>query len=446
MLVAVAAALASSLALASGAHAGPLAWCGNGEPATDLPDAVSAIEWHVIYAIPQDGQDRFGYFAPRIAGDVAAVSNWWVGQDPTRRPRYDLIDAPGCPSEFQRVDISVAHLPRSNAQESAAQIQTDLRAQGFASVDKGYLVYYDGSLNVGDDFGVCGQGGVSDGPWAYTVIYLQTCFQTTSDDYRSETAAHEMVHGMGAVDSHAPHYCDSGHVCDSPADLMKAIAQEGDTLSGATLDVGRDDYYGHSGTWFDVQDSGLLYRLDLSLPPAPAVTATATSIGGSVRVTWSGATSDGNIVYRVYDADGQIVQDDSTSAFTVDGELGQIFTWTIRSEDAGGFLGPATTLRFKVGYGLVDAAGAVTKDTVAPGAVGRLKEARSGASLLVRWPSVADPIGLRYRVTAPGMKQVVVASSAVKLPLAKLRGKKITVVAVDEAGNTGKPASIVAPR
>ena len=152
---------------------------------------------------------------------------------------------------------------------------------------------------------------------------------------------------MGAVDSHAPHYCNSGHVCDSPADLMKAVAEEGDTLSSATLDVGRDDYYGHSGTWFDVQDNGLLYRLDLTLPPAPAVTATATSVGGTVRVAWSGVTADSNVAYRVYDANGKILQDDSTSAFTVDGAVGQIFTWTIRGEDAGGFLGPATTVRFK---------------------------------------------------------------------------------------------------
>ena len=113
--------LAGAFGVASPAQAGPIAWCGSGEPSTDVPDALSAIEWHVIYAIPADGQDRFGYFAPRLAGDAAAVSNWWVAQDPTRRPRYDLIDAPGCPSDFQRVDISVAHLPHVNADEFRAR-------------------------------------------------------------------------------------------------------------------------------------------------------------------------------------------------------------------------------------------------------------------------------------------------------------------------------------
>jgi hypothetical protein len=445
LLVMTIALIAGAFAAASPAQAGPIAWCGTGEPATDLPDALGAFEWHVIYAIPTDGQDRFGYFAPRIAGDVAAVSNWWVGQDPTRRPRYDLIDAPGCPSESQRVDITVAHLPHTNAAESGGQIEDDLQAQGFASVDKGYLVYYEGSLNVADEYGVCGQGGVADGPWAYSIIYLQACFQATSDDYRSITVAHEMTHGMGAVHSQAPHYCNSGHVCDSPSDLMKAAIHDGDSLAGLTLDVGRDDYYGHSGSWFDVQDCGLLYRLDLTLPAAPALTATATSVGNAVTVTLAAHPFEFGIRFRVYGADGQVAQDGVSSTLSTTADVGQTLQWTARTEDEGGFLGTPATLRFKVGYGLVDASGVVTKDTVSPGAVGNLRQTRAGKSLVVRWAAVADPIGLRgYRVTAPGLTPLIVKSPTVTLPRAKVHGKKITVVAVDRAGNIGSGAAIVA--
>jgi hypothetical protein len=71
--------LAVGLVRAPAAAAAPLPWCGSGEPAADLPDAVSAFEWHVVYAIPNDGADRFGYWAPRISGDIAAMSS------PTRR-------------------------------------------------------------------------------------------------------------------------------------------------------------------------------------------------------------------------------------------------------------------------------------------------------------------------------------------------------------------------
>jgi len=55
--------LSLALARPPAAAAAPEPWCGSGEPANDLPDAVSAFEWHVIYAIPADGVDRFGYFA-----------------------------------------------------------------------------------------------------------------------------------------------------------------------------------------------------------------------------------------------------------------------------------------------------------------------------------------------------------------------------------------------
>ena len=71
-----------------------IAWCGSGEPTVDLADAVSAFEWHIVNATPSDGIDRFAAYAPRLAGDVSAISNWWLTQDSTRRPRFDLFDAP----------------------------------------------------------------------------------------------------------------------------------------------------------------------------------------------------------------------------------------------------------------------------------------------------------------------------------------------------------------
>jgi len=434
-----------SLASPTRAAASPSPWCGTGEPAADLPDAVSAIEWHVVYAIPAGGDDRFGYFAPRIAGDAADITNWWLGQDSTRRPRYDLIDAPGCASEPQRIDISVAHLPRPNAAESYAQIETDLRAMGFSNVDKGYLVYYDGSLNVSDEYGVCGQGAVADGPWAYSIIYLQACFQASSDDYRAVTAAHEMVHGMGAVETGAPHYCNSGHVCDGDQDLMTATEADGATLGRLTLDVGRDDYYGHSGNWYDVQDTGLLYDLDRTLPPPPAIQATATSAGTTVMLKWSPSTKGGDLNYRIYAPDGTATDNNDATSYTTSGELGQILTWTIRAEDGGGFLGPPSTVRFKVGYGLVDAAGALTKDTVPPGGVGTLHGSRSGATYVLRWTRAVDPGGIRgYRVTVAGSRPLLVRSTVVVLPLAKAKGKKVTVAAVDGGGNVGPVSGTVA--
>ena len=60
--------------------------------------------------------------------------------------------------------------------------------------------------------------------------------------------------------SAAPHICpDSAHTCDNPDDLMYPYVNG--TLATAILDPGRDDWYGHSSPWFDVQDSPFLKHL-----------------------------------------------------------------------------------------------------------------------------------------------------------------------------------------
>ena len=435
-------AAAATLAFAATARAAPVPWCGTGEPTTDVADAVGAFEWHVVYALPDGAPDRFATFAPLISGDAAAVTAWWVGQDSTRKPRYDLIDAPTCASEYGRIDISLARIPAGVTTYDG--ITDALRTAGFESPDKGYLVYFDGSPHIGTEFGVCGEGGVDDVAFAYSVVYLQTCQQASSDDTRSLIAAHEMTHGMGAVPNEAPHDCDSGHVCDSPHDLMKAVFDSGDSLATVLLDVGRDDYYAHAGNWWDVRNSGLLYDLDQSLAPAPTVIKlTATDNAGSVRVGWAPSAPQPGLYYRVYDENGALTNDDQeTPTLTTEGTLGQVFTWTIRATTAGGFLSPPATLHFKVGYGIVDAAGVLQQDTDRPAAVTHLRLTVSKAKIVLRWAKVADPIGLRgYRVTVRGRPPLVVTGTTASLLRARVRGKTVSVAAVDRSGNIGPAAT-----
>jgi hypothetical protein len=438
------------LAWAPSARAGAIPWCGSGEPTADLADAVSAFEWHVVYAMPSDGVNRFGSYAPRLAGDVATLSNWWLAQDSTRRPRFDLVEAPGCASEpYGRVDITLLRLPRPSSAYSFRELVADVRAAGFVSPDKGYLVYYDGTLHAGDEYGLCGQGSTDRRAWAYTFVYLQSCGQSFNDETRVTIATHEMLHGMGAVVSSAPHACDSGHVCDGSGDLMKSLLQPGDSLARLNLDLNRDDYYGHGGSWYDSQDSGLLYRLDQSLDPAPEiVNLTATSAAGVVRVDWSASASSAmNLFYRVYDDKGDVVRYDRSSTITAVGDLGQTFVWTIRSVTVGGFLSRPATLRFKVGYGIVDEAGALIRDTIPPADPQGIRLSRSGKTLVLRWAAVDDPIGLRgYLVTVAGKKAVTVKATSVRLVLASVRGKQISVAAVDQAGNRGAASTVRAPR
>ena len=101
------------------------------------------------------------------------------------------------------------------------------------------------------------------------------------DDIQAAVAAHELVHQLGALPPGAPHVCpnDQGHPCDSNLDLMYPdLSVRFDEL---VLDVGRDDYYGHSGSWFDIQDSPWLGRADV---PPSALTLALRQLTGEDRV------------------------------------------------------------------------------------------------------------------------------------------------------------------
>jgi len=61
---------------------------------------------------------------------------------------------------------------------------------------------------------------------------------------------------------------------------------------------------------------------------------------------------------------------------------------------------------------------------------------------VLRWVKVADPIGLRgYRITAAGLKPLVVTGTTASFPRARVRGKTVSVAAVDRSGNVGAAAT-----
>ena len=96
------------------------------------------------------------------------------------------------------------------------------------------------------------------------MVWLQGCPGVPN----STIGAHELLHALGAVPSGAPHAClgDDGHVCDSVDDLMYPTTT-GQSLSQLFLDFNHDDYYGHPGSWDDIQDSLWLHRLNVPAEP-----------------------------------------------------------------------------------------------------------------------------------------------------------------------------------
>ncbi len=267
-------------ALASG-------WCGTGESSVDLPDIVTGPQIHVIYAIPSDGTDNFGAAASLVADDVASITSWWQGQDSTRVPRFDTAAFGG----QDCVDISSVKLPdptSSWASEGAGaafdNIRLELAGLGFADPYTIYFVYFDGPSVETD---VCGTGAGEfnqPGPW-WAVIWPAGCPGVPTD----AVGAHELLHALGALPDGAPNACtaatnplgafpDSGHPCDSPTDVLYPVTN-GQPLNALVLDYNHDDYYGHSGTWDDIQDSFWLHLLNV-----PQVGLTVDVSGaGSVR-------------------------------------------------------------------------------------------------------------------------------------------------------------------
>jgi hypothetical protein len=248
-------------------------WCGSGESAVDRPDIVTGPQIHAVVATPSDGPDLFATDAGRIADDVNSVVAWWQGQDPTRVPRFDQASFAG----VSCLDVSFVRLTGTGAAYAAGGASTAFSTifnelAGTANSGKIYLVYYEGPAPQANVCGTGGTRGFGIGP-ALALVWLQGCPDVPNDTI----AAHELLHALGALPPGAPHACpgDAGHPCDSDTDILYPYTT-GLPLSSLVLDFNHDDYYAHSGSWNDIQDSVWLHRLDL---PAVALNVSLTGTG-----------------------------------------------------------------------------------------------------------------------------------------------------------------------
>ena len=265
---------------------GPVAatarWCGTAPSAADrLPEAVAGSQVHVIYAFPSDGADATAARAEQIVTDLSFGDTWWRGQDPTRTIRFDLFAFPGCDSELGLLDLSSARLPQNAAAYAIdPSLAIDRLAVDLALDDrKKYLVYYDGPVFNNRVCGISYSQARATGRSGVAIVFIGSLCGSDVGLGRlaADTALHELTHNLGAVPFAAPNTCQQsrGHVCDSQADLMYPFVEP---LLQSVLDVNHDDYYGHAGAQWDVQDSPFLRRLDVAqLPLSVAVEG-----GGSV--------------------------------------------------------------------------------------------------------------------------------------------------------------------
>ena len=376
------------------ATASAASWCGNDVATQDrTPEAVSGAQFHVIYATPSDGADRFADMAPKIVTDLEHVVRWWRGQDATRQPRLDLFAFPtACDSELGRLDLTFARLsaPAAAFASSANRfrlIREELGRAGFSDPTKKYLVYYDGEVAADD---ICGTGGGqtnAGGQFSYAMVWVRAhanCGSVGNGDYAAVTTVHEMLHSLGAVPEPVngagpPHACpdDDGHVCGSEVDVMAPFGTS-NAIGDYQLDPGRDDYYGHGGGWFDIRASLWLRHLDAPEQPL-TVTLVDASAGDGVEsalpgiscpaacaIGWEAgseveleATSgEGNTAFRRWE--GACTGGDATCTVRIEGPAAvravfgpATYPLTLRVRGKGRIAGDAscrTTCRFTVDY------------------------------------------------------------------------------------------------
>jgi Divergent InlB B-repeat domain len=248
------------IALAGPGVAEAAPWCGTTATA-DRPAGAAGHTIRVLYVVPSDGADRSAELAPRLWAEVEEIDVWWRTNDSSRALNFDVAPfacGPQVDLQVRRASAGAGQLQPAAGRFSL--LRDDILGRAGADIlHAKFLVYYDGPV---DSPNLCGEGGGSPTGTGIAIVYLQACPRSPA----SSVATHELLHALGALrDGAGPNSCpgDSGHVCDSTGDILYPFVQLA-PLSSVVLDVGRNDYYGHAQSWFDVQDSLWLRRLDAS--------------------------------------------------------------------------------------------------------------------------------------------------------------------------------------
>jgi hypothetical protein len=240
----------------------------------DRPDDTDEYQVQILYVLPSDGVDQELDTSGALFNSVNIWNEWFNEQTNGSQIRLDTYE--------NQMDIAFVRLDSTDEDLAAEglyirdRIERELDELGFNNPQKLYAVYYGGTANE-----TC-----SGGAWPPSLVgrvgavYLngqfenetipdcnQNRFATSSDaiGYLEFSMLHEILHTLGVVPECAPHHTWSGHVSDTPLDLMYAGDQP---WQPEILDDGNDDYYNHDiADCLDIADSAFLEPL-----PADAVT------------------------------------------------------------------------------------------------------------------------------------------------------------------------------
>jgi hypothetical protein len=274
-----------SLALAVAMVAAPGAAAALPRATTDRPDDFPGLQVHMVYAVAADAADRGFDTDGSIQAAVDSFQQWLAGQAGGRALRVDTFQG--------SVDVTFHRVAALDGQEGTVPlyaVSADLAQAGLLQAGKVYGVYYDG----GSGATACGNASwplwpqPADATVATVYLHSQggTCFHGfpaagEPPNYTVFAMLHDVVHTLGIVGPCARNYTPTlpGHVGDSNADLMYAGPLP---WQPATLDVGRDDYFGASiPGCVDLGTVGFL-----TTPTSAALDVTVSGNGRVVSSPW----------------------------------------------------------------------------------------------------------------------------------------------------------------
>lgn len=236
----------------------------------------------VLYARESGQTDRFAAVLPLLedyvarVDDVFAVSSGQTGGG--RRVRW--VQTPACAPDIRQVV-----LPSGALGSSAPGTFDAVRAAGYDARNRKYLVFAEG-YNL-DNGASCGVGEFYEDSSAMSNLnngYASLIARV--DCWAGTTAAHELMHTLGAVQGDAPHATAAGH-CTDASEIMcyndgTGVPTQVCAAANAWFyDCNSDDYFSTSpaagsylGTHWNTAQSSFLDTVT-AIPVVPSVSVTS---------------------------------------------------------------------------------------------------------------------------------------------------------------------------
>ena len=240
----------------------------------DRLDDTRGPQIHFLYVVPADGEDRRLDDNGTLENSVALFQVWLAGQTGGPNLRVDTYQG-ALDVTFRRLTQTAVEMSTSGLYDVRELLEQQLNQAGFDRPNRIYAVYYDGPSRQ-----ACGGGFWPPEYKGNTVaMYLRQGLYRCDHfafapaggppSYWEFAMLHDIVHGLGFVPRCAPHFGrdSTGHVSDLVNDLMYT-GPDGWQLP-PTLDIGRDDYYGHGRT--DCPDLARSPYLTSNPPPPPVL-------------------------------------------------------------------------------------------------------------------------------------------------------------------------------